>query len=65
MDAIIRPIVTKYGFDYVHVDYSSFDDADFFDYNHFNSQGVAKYTPLLVQKLRQLPMFQHPTAMRR
>ncbi len=57
LDARIRPIVESYGDDYVHADYSAFTDSDYFDYNHFNSLGIARYTPLLVQKLRKTPAF--------
>ena len=57
LDQKLRPLVESYGDDYVHADYSSFTDADYFDYNHFNSQGIAKYTPLLLAKLRETPEF--------
>lgn len=59
IDDTLRPIVSQYGDSYVHVDYSSIVDADFFDYNHFNSNGIAKYTPLLLGGLRELPAFAH------
>jgi hypothetical protein len=61
-DETLKPIVRSYGDDYVHVDYSSILDSDYFDYNHFNSNGVAKYTPLLVRELRNLPEFSHSAA---
>jgi len=57
LDEKIRSIVESYGDDYVHADYSSMTDADYFDYNHFNSEGIAKYTPLLLAKLRETPAF--------
>jgi hypothetical protein len=57
LDQKLRPIVESYGDDYVHADYSSMTDADYFDYNHLNSQGIAKYTPLLLARLRETPAF--------
>ena len=60
VDETLQPIVRRYGDDYIHADYSSIVDADYFDYNHFNSNGIAKYTPLLVTALKKTPAFAHP-----
>lgn len=57
VDQTLRPIAQRYGDGYVHVDYASVIDSDYFDYNHFNSNGVGKYTALLVDELGQLPEF--------
>ena len=57
VDQTLEPIVQRYGDDYIHADYSSIRDSDYFDYNHFNSTGIAKYTPLLVSALRKTNAF--------
>lgn len=57
VDEALRPIVAGFGYDYVHADYTSIVDSDYFDYNHFNSNGIAKYSPLLVHELRKFPEF--------
>lgn len=57
VDRTVEPIVRHFGDDYVHADYSSVVNADYFDYNHFNSTGIAKYTPLLIRELRKTPAF--------
>ncbi len=49
----VQPLVEKYGYPYIRVDFDELDDADYFDYNHLNSRGVEKYTPMLVQKLQK------------
>jgi hypothetical protein len=40
------------GIPYVRVNWDEFRNDDYFDYNHLNSQGIAKLTPMLVEKLR-------------
>lgn len=57
VDQTLQPIVRRYGDDYIHADYNSITDSDYFDYNHFNSSGIAKYTPLLVNALRRTRAF--------
>ena len=59
LDQMVRAMTARYGDDFVHVDYSSFVDSDYFDYNHFNSTGIAKYTPMLIHELGHLPEFAH------
>jgi len=54
LQALARPLVESMGFAYVRADLDQLEDADYFDYNHMNSRGVAKYSPLLADKLRPL-----------
>lgn len=58
VDQTLQPIARRFGDDYVHADYTSIVDSDYFDYNHFNSDGVAKYTPLLIHALRKTRAFE-------
>jgi hypothetical protein len=48
----VQPIVEAHGFRYVRADFNRYLDADYFDYNHLNSRGIAKYTPELSALLR-------------
>lgn len=48
----VRPEVERRGHIYTVADFRSLTDADFFDYNHLNSRGIAKYTPLLARELQ-------------
>ncbi|MBF0434818.1 MAG: hypothetical protein HQL77_05515 [Magnetococcales bacterium] len=52
MDKKIRPIVERHHFPYVRLPLEQLNDADYFDFNHMNSQGIAKYTPMLANGLR-------------
>ena len=54
LQALARPLVESMGFAYIRADLDQLEDADYFDYNHMNSRGVAKYSPLLADKLRPL-----------
>ncbi len=48
----VADYVRQRGFTYVRVDWDQFHDADYFDYNHLNSDGVARFTPLIAEQLR-------------
>lgn len=48
----IQPRVEAAGFEYIRVDFDRFGDADYFDYNHLNANGVGKYVPALAAALR-------------
>lgn len=50
----VRPFVRQRGHSYVQVDWSSFTDEDYFDYNHLNRKGIEKFTPLFVEAIRSL-----------
>ncbi|MBF0415490.1 MAG: hypothetical protein HQL79_06945 [Magnetococcales bacterium] len=52
MDKKIRPIVENHHFPYIRLPLEQLNDADYFDFNHMNSQGIAKYTPMLANGLR-------------
>jgi hypothetical protein len=52
MRSIVARRVEEYGFRYIYVDFNSLSDDDYFDYNHLNSKGIAKFTPMLVEQLR-------------
>jgi hypothetical protein len=60
MRTTVKPYVEQLGFTYVAVDFDRIQDDDYFDYNHMNSQGIVKFTPMLAQTLRpHLPMTSH------
>ena len=44
-DRVAREVERR-GFTYVRLD-SDLEDDDYFDYNHLNSKGIAKYSPLI------------------
>jgi hypothetical protein len=48
----VRPTVESYGFHYVRLPLDQLDDTDYFDFNHMNSRGIEKFTPLLSQALK-------------
>lgn len=54
MDRHIRPRVAAHGFPYTRVDFDRLNDDDYFDYNHLNSRGIERFTPMLAEKLRGL-----------
>jgi hypothetical protein len=54
MDRYIRPLAAARGFPYTRVDFDRLNDDDYFDYNHLNSRGIARFTPMLAEKLRGL-----------
>ncbi len=54
MRSPIKDIVESYGYDYVHVDFDHLQDADYFDYNHLNSKGIAKFSAMLGPQLQDL-----------
>jgi hypothetical protein len=54
MRTMVAQEVEKFGFKYVHVDFDKLTNEDYFDYNHLNSRGIAKFTPMLVEQLRPL-----------
>lgn len=49
---IVRAEVQQQGIPYIRVDWDKFDDSDYFDYNHLNSKGVDKFTPLFAEQFR-------------
>lgn len=51
---IVRPRVEARGIPYVTTDQDRLRNEDYFDYNHLNSSGIAKYTPMLAAALRPL-----------
>jgi len=53
MREVVRPRVEAKGFAYIWTDLDTLNSEDYFDYNHMNSQGVAKYTPMLAKKLAE------------
>jgi hypothetical protein len=54
MRTMVATQVEKFGFRYIHVDFDKLTNEDYFDYNHLNSRGIAKFTPMLVEQLRPL-----------
>jgi len=54
MDRHIRPRVAARGFPYTRVDFDRFGDDNYFDYNHLNSRGIERFTPMLAEQLRGL-----------
>jgi hypothetical protein len=54
MRTIVRPMVEARGIPYVTTDQDQLQNEDYFDYNHLNSSGIAKYTPMLAAALRPL-----------
>lgn len=43
----VRPEVERRGFLYARADLDALEDDDYFDYNHMNSKGIAKYSPMI------------------
>lgn len=52
MHDVVESTVHRYGFPYVRVDFDEFTNSDYFDWDHLNSQGVAKFTPMLADQIR-------------
>ncbi len=52
MREVVEPQVTARGGSYIRVDFEQLSDADYFDYNHLNTRGVAKFSGLLIERLR-------------
>lgn len=52
MRDVVEKRVRELGFSYVRIDFDRLSDDDYFDYNHLNSRGVARFTPLLADQLR-------------
>jgi hypothetical protein len=48
----VRSYVERRGIPYTRVAWEEFGNDDYFDYNHLNSQGIARFTPLLAAQLR-------------
>jgi hypothetical protein len=48
----VRRYVEGRGIPYVRVRWEDFDNADYFDYNHLNSRGIARFSPMLADSLR-------------
>lgn len=49
----VQPMVEKYGYPHIWVNCDELDNVDYFGYNHLNSRGVKKHTPMLIKKLRR------------
>ncbi len=47
MRDVVSRRVREAGFPYVHVDFDRLTDDDYFDYNHLNSRGIAKFATLI------------------
>ena len=54
MREFAEPEVKRHGFSYIRTDLGQLSDDDYFDYNHMNSRGIAKYTPMLARRLNEL-----------
>lgn len=52
MEQQIRPRVAIHNIPYLRLPLEQLSDADYFDFNHMNSQGILKYTPMLANALR-------------
>lgn len=52
LDEQVVPAVRARGFPYIRADFSAIRDEHYFDMDHFNSEGVRAYTPLLAEALR-------------
>ena len=50
----VRAEVERRSIPYVRADFDRLTDSDYFDYNHLNSVGIAKYDDMLVPLLRPL-----------
>lgn len=50
----VRDFFVARGIPYVRVDFDQLQDADYFDYNHLNSQGIEKYSAMLATQLEPL-----------
>jgi hypothetical protein len=50
----LSPILARHRVPLVSVDFSQLNDDDYFDYNHLNSRGIAKFTPMLAAQLASL-----------
>ena len=52
----VQPEIERRGFAYIRADLDQLSDDDYFDYNHMNSKGIEKYTPMLAQLLNELSL---------
>lgn len=52
MRGTVRAEADRRGIPYVRADFDRLGDSDYFDYNHLNSVGVAKYTGLIAPLLQ-------------
>ena len=52
-DRVQRTVEAK-EFPYVRADVDQLMDEDYFNYNHLNSRGIERFTPLLAKKLRDV-----------
>lgn len=44
--------VESFGFRYIEVDFSKFQESDYFDYNHLNSKGSKKFTKKIIEIIK-------------
>ena len=54
MKTDIASIVERYGYSYVTTPLERLQSKDYFDYNHLNSEGISKYSPMLVNAIQDL-----------
>jgi len=59
----VQKTVESYGFQYLRVDFDRLSSEDYFDYNHMNSRGVEKFTPLFGNALRRMIEEHYPDAL--
>ncbi|NQV22073.1 MAG: hypothetical protein HQ511_11715 [Rhodospirillales bacterium] len=52
MRDVVQAEAERRGIPYVRADFDRLKDADYFDYNHLNSVGVAKYTDMIAPLLK-------------
>jgi hypothetical protein len=48
----VEPEVERRGFVYVRTNLDALNDDDYFDWDHFNSKGIAKYTPMIADIIK-------------
>jgi hypothetical protein len=48
----VRSFFEERGIPYVRVDFDRLTNDDYFDYNHMNSRGIDRFTPMFVDQLR-------------
>ncbi len=54
MREIVQPEVERRGHRYIRANWDSFNDEDYFDYNHLNAHGAARYSRELAKQLKAL-----------
>jgi hypothetical protein len=52
MRDVVEKRVRELGFSYIRAGFDRLSDDDYFDYNHLNSRGVARFMPMLAEQLR-------------